>query len=69
MVLECAVADPEGAPVTVLEAEFGLLGVWVQGLGFYRGISGLYRDDGKSNGNYYLGFSFWGKVEEASGLG
>ena len=23
---------------------------------FYRGFLGLYRDNGKENGNYYLGF-------------
>ena len=28
----------------------------------YEVIEGLYRDNGKENGNYHLGFRFWGQV-------
>ena len=28
--------------------------------GFYRGYMGCYRDNGKENGSYYLGFRVWG---------
>ena len=30
---------------------------------------GLYRDNGKENGNYYLGFRVWGLGFRVQGLG
>ena len=32
-------------------------------------MSGLYRDNGKENGNYYLGFRVWGFECRVQGLG
>ena len=39
------------APEPPGETQFG-----VYGLGFYRGIFGLHRENGKENGSYCLGF-------------